>query len=682
MVHQSDLQIHTEQTEAGQLFKTTCLLCFVLVATMFFDCGQKTFAVMADELVVREVEADIRNISSGQEAIGKSITLYEAMARAIKYNREHKLKQMQSALALQKSKKSYYEFLPELTVNAGYTGRSNDSASSSESYFTGQESLEASISEDRNLGTTDISLSWSSLDFSLAYVRSSQESDRYFVAKQAQRKAVQNIISEVRWEWWKALSAQRLLQKIEPFVGRVEEALTESREIENQRLDSPLKPLLYQRSLLDMWRTLEKLRAQLNSSKHRLTSMMGMGYKEKFVLNDPGEMSAIDNITWDIEQMETRALILRPELMQSRYQDRISAEETRAALMGLLPSLNLNAGWNYDSNSYLVHDSWFDYGAQISWNLLNIFKSPVTLRTAEAEERVSRQRRLAVAMTVLMQVHLAKADYLEKERQFAIEEKALYVENRVLEQIVAATQAEAYGNQTLIREELNQLLAEVRYSNAYADLQNSFGRILVSIGVDNIPKNIESMTIQDLADHLAQNVSINHLAALEEDSNPIPVMITETVEPEVTISPEDSTPEPVITAKPVTIIAEEDSTPVQVMTVEAADPETIIAQEDPESAASFNDAVNLADEVSLETREQAIEEVKPVPQNPPDEFVMFIEDGVNIYSDSNIEASTLARVSAQGQKFSLLEKKEGWVKLKFYDTIGWVNEKSTSAVQL
>lgn len=483
---------------------------------------------MGEEIVVKTVESDLQNLSAGQEPVAHSITLYEAMARAIKYNSEHRLKKMQSALAMQQRDQSYLDFLPELTTSAGYRGRNNESASSSESYLTGQETLEPSISEDKERQIADITLTWSALDFGLSYARAKQYGDRYFIAKEAERKTIQNIISDVRRDWWNAVSAQRLLSRVDPFIKHVESALDDSHKIETQRLDSPLTALTYQRSLIDMLRTLERLRERLNRSKHRLTSLMGLTYREKFVLADSEKGPDISNLGWDVQLMEKIALLSRPELMQSRYEDRITMEETRVALLGLLPDINLNAGWNYDSNSYLVHDSWFAYGAQVSWNLMELFKAPSVMRTAETEEKVAQQQRVAVAMTVLMQVHFSKANYLQSERQFKVEVTALSVENRILEQVLSANAAQTEGRQTLIREQLNQLLAEVRHDNAYAELQNSFGRILVSIGMDSIPENIDSMTVEDLATHLSRNMTNWQTSALQEISS-LPSYTPETV---------------------------------------------------------------------------------------------------------------------------------------------------------
>lgn len=475
-----------------------------------------TIELHAEALVVKEVENDLKNLSTGQEPVSKSLNLYGAMARAIKYNREHRLKKMQTALAMEQKDKSYFDFLPELSISAGYTGRNNENASSSESYFTGQETLEPSISEDRDRGTGDIALTWSAIDFGIAYARSKQHENRFFIAREAERKAVQNIISDVRKAWWNAISAQRLLLKIDPFVTEVETALADSREIERKRLESPLKALTYQRSLIDMLRTLENLRNKLNKSKQKLIALMGMDYSQDIVLEDAGSRPELTGMTWNTEMMEKVALISRPELMQSRYQDRITREETRIAILGLVPDLNLNAGWNWDTNSYLINNSWFDYGIRVSWNLMKLFSTPAELRTAETDEEVAKQQRMAIAMTVLMQVHFAKANYLQRERQYNIENLALSVENRILQQVLSGNTTRKLGSQVLIREQLNQLIAEIRNDSAYAELQDSFGRILVTLGINTIPVNIEEMSVSDLADFLETSMESLRKMPLQE----------------------------------------------------------------------------------------------------------------------------------------------------------------------
>ncbi len=582
------------------------------------------------DTVWNEAEKDLHALSKDQEAIKHPISLYEAIARAIKYNREYRLKLMQSALSMHQRDLSAFDLLPDLTASAGYVGRDNASASSSESYRTGLQSLEPSISEDRYRNTADTTFTWSVLDFGLSYVRAKQQSDSYLMAREVERKTVQNIASDVRLAWWQALSAQQMLGSIDPLMQQVEEALEASRRIEGQRLEAPLNALAYQRGLLDMMRTLESLRKELSQAKPRLASLMGLSFTNNFTLAVPDAPQVPPQIAWDVAMMEKIALLSRPELMESRYQNRISREQTRAAMLGLLPNLNLNTGWNWDSNSYLVNNSWLDFGSQVSWNLMNIFKAPATMRTAKAEEEVAEQRRLAMSMTVLMQVHLAKVNYLQSLRQFNVENAAFSVEDRILQQIAAAHLSDSEGKQALIREQLNYLLAQMRRDKVHAELQNSLGMMLVSMGIDPVPATLDSISVQGLAEAIEKCMTNWQANSLEEVKG-INIFLPTALLP-VTESQGQSQPEQV----------SEQSAKAEVHS---------------EGVAAKQNTVDLKGSRAAITANY-----------------------LNFRKDPALDAEIIAIKSVKGEEFPLLDHKNGWAKLDLQGTIGWVSDAYITAI--
>ncbi len=61
------------------------------------------------------------------------------------------------------------------------------------------------------------------------------------------------------------------------------------------------------------------------------------------------------------------------------------------------------------------------------------------------------------------------------------------------------------GELELIRENLNTLLAELRRDVAYADLQNSFGRIFVSMGLDLVPEGFGQKSVDELSKDIGQS---------------------------------------------------------------------------------------------------------------------------------------------------------------------------------
>ena len=58
------------------------------------------------------------------------------MARAVKYNLEARLKLMEEAMAQRQVDLASFDMLPRMALSAGYAGRSNVSASSSQSVET------------------------------------------------------------------------------------------------------------------------------------------------------------------------------------------------------------------------------------------------------------------------------------------------------------------------------------------------------------------------------------------------------------------------------------------------------------------------------------------------------------------------------------------------------------------
>ena len=115
-----------------------------------------------------------------------------------------------------------------------------------------------------------------------------------------------------------------LLKKLNPLLQRVEDALADSQYIEELLISAPMDSLLYQKELLDVQRTLQTQQRALINSKNELATLMGLLPNQKFTLADND--TYLTNLKMDIQTIEEIALLSRPELMESRYQKRISRE--------------------------------------------------------------------------------------------------------------------------------------------------------------------------------------------------------------------------------------------------------------------------------------------------------------------------------------------------------------------
>jgi hypothetical protein len=111
------------------------------------------------------VTADQVKIYAGQEPIDKPLSFEEAVARALKYNLDYRLKLMESALASGQAELVTYDMLPSLLASAGYVSRNNYYVTDSENIYTGQTQLSDSTSQEKNRRIASAALTWDLLDF-------------------------------------------------------------------------------------------------------------------------------------------------------------------------------------------------------------------------------------------------------------------------------------------------------------------------------------------------------------------------------------------------------------------------------------------------------------------------------------------------------------------------------------
>ena len=141
------------------------------------SCAVKPIPLTKDEVQSR-VKEDRAVLIQDQEPISGPIDLYEAMARALKYNLDARVELMHKMLAQTQLDLSHYAMLPRLAVNAGFDGRSNYSGGTARSLITGQQQIQPFTSSERNVFSSDFALSWNVLDFGMSYIRAKTGSRR------------------------------------------------------------------------------------------------------------------------------------------------------------------------------------------------------------------------------------------------------------------------------------------------------------------------------------------------------------------------------------------------------------------------------------------------------------------------------------------------------------------------
>ncbi len=447
------------------------------------------------------LDADKKVIFAKQEPLVEPISVYDAMARALKYNLNHRVKIMEHAVSEGQFDLAKYSLLPDLIASAGYRGRDNYSASSSRAISPGGlQSRIPSTSQDRSRKVYDFTFSWNVLDFGVSYFQAKQDANRVLVAEESRRKTAQLLMQDVRTAFWRMAGTQQLEGEIENILGNARVALKDAQNIESQRLTTPLTILQYQKDLLEIIRKLEELSETLRLAKTELASLLGVSPTQNFQLKLPENSSqAIPELPLDIEKMESMALQLRPELREEIYNNRITTEETHKAILRLLPGIEFRTGYNHDSNSYLLNHNWMELSGIISQNLMELISAPARFSQIDAQEKLGDTRRLSVYMAVITQVHLSYQQFLVAEQQFKRTQELDDINQKIAVHINNDAENDAKTELERIRATTNALMSRLQLLEAYAGIQSSLGRVYVSLGLDPLPTFIENYDISTLA---------------------------------------------------------------------------------------------------------------------------------------------------------------------------------------
>lgn len=472
-------------------------------ALLLSACAIAPSPLTVDELT-QNAQAQQAALQNSQEPVAGPISLDEAIARAIRSNRDHRVEMLSASVAIANLELAGWDMLPKVVASSNYFGRDNDQGSRSRSLISGRQSLEYSTSSDREHFLSDLTFSYNILDFGLSYIRALQAADKALIAEEQRRKAALRIVEDTRTAYWRAVSAERLVERMRTLEADVQRAMRNTRSLSSEGMASPLPALTYERELVSIKRELQQLERNLTVAKQQLAALMNILPGTSFRLVVPAQrpVPLIQNAR--VEHLVDHALQNRPEVRQIIYETKIAGRDATAALLELLPGVQVFTGASRDTNSFMWKGDWLSWGAKASWNALRLFTYPAMRRQHEGKEELNRQRALAMAVAVITQVHVTRARYLGLTREFRTAQDYVSVQRRILNQVRAESVAQRGTDQNLIRERMNLLVAEAKHDIAYADLQNAYGNFLASIGVDLVdPATAANLPLADLSRRIA-----------------------------------------------------------------------------------------------------------------------------------------------------------------------------------
>lgn len=467
-------------------------------AVLLAGCAVEVTPITTEEHIQRSL-ADRPLLFSEQEPITGAISLDEALARALKYNLDQRLSMFEQALQLNQLDLANYDMLPKLTANAGYKVRDREEVKWSKDYWTGVRTVNPTVGEDEQLGTADLTLQWSLLDFGVSYYQARQQADRAMIASERRRRTINNIFQEVRVAYWQAAAAQRVRSDLKPALTDALFALETLRDLDRRRAQPPGANLRQQRQILDLIRQLEGLEVELLTATARLGQLMGLPATTNFEVEviAPSAMRVPD-VPFDIETMERISLVTRPEVREEAYNTRIAAYEAKRGLLRLLPNFNFLAQAQHNDNSYLHTQNWNEASARVTWNLFALLQAPTQIKVGKAQQEVAALRRQAVSMAVVTQVNLAVRNFARSAGVFQRATEIADVERRLSELGAQQAQAQAVADLDRIRGRAESIVAELERDRAYAALQNALAAVFVSLGADLLPEEVDAPDLATL----------------------------------------------------------------------------------------------------------------------------------------------------------------------------------------
>lgn len=474
-------------------------------------CGTAVLLMGCSTTVSRVTDAEAAEfanearteIQNRQTPITQSVSLYEAMARALKHNLDHRVTMMEADLASADYDVSRWDLLPKVVANGQYYGRSNEAGARSLSLLSGRESLEPSTSTERDVFTGDLTATWNILDFGLAKIRSQQLANESHIQEERRRKAIIQIMEDVHRSYYRAVSAERLSSRLSALEGEVNTAFQTSREQFALRRTAPMPALSYQRELNDIQGQAKRLTRDMQLAKLELAALMGLSPNQEYTLQIPTQTPRPAQLTVSYDEMIDEALRNRPEIRESIYAQRIGQKEIKKATLEALPSLEGFAGVDTSSNDFLFNSEWAGYGARASWNLLKVFSIDKRKKKAKARYALERERGLATAMAVMTQVGVARTRYESLTEEYLTARDGAIVQGDILGQIESLAQASSASKQTLVRERMNGILSEARRDAVIAEMAEASAHIYTALGYDPYTTDIDGTEdVQTIAENL------------------------------------------------------------------------------------------------------------------------------------------------------------------------------------
>lgn len=487
--------------------KNNCkLLATSLAVLTLAGCANLKPEALQDADIVQQAKAVKAQQAKTVEPISGPLSLEEAIARAIKYNAERQVRLMEEAMAYGTLDLANFDMLPKLMANAGYRSRDSDLLTNLRAGPNSAIVPGTTLSSERSATTTDLSFTWSLLDFGQSYYAAKQSGDRVLIATERRRKALHNLVQDVRTAYWRVVAAEKLGQTVRDTMQEAEAVLKASEAAESSAMRSPMEPLRFQRQLLENLRLLELVEHELSSARVELSTLAALPAGSNFTVVEPPAQIKTQWLDMKPADLELQAVVSNPDMRESLYNARMARDEAKKAMLKMFPGVSFSYGARTTDDEYIVNQRWNEVGAQISFNLLGVLSAPTAKRMADMGISMADQRQVATQMAVISQVHIARLHYANAAKQYLRADKIARVDSRLAEVVSARAKAESQARQDSVSQQTASILSALRRYQALSNAQAAASRLQATLGLEPAVLAAQTMPLPEVVQAVQQSL--------------------------------------------------------------------------------------------------------------------------------------------------------------------------------
>jgi outer membrane protein TolC len=464
------------------------LLAFTVATSLLTGCS--TTKVLSPQEITDASRMRMGQLDSRKQALGDGISLAEAMTWAMDNNLSLRAESLERAVATQNRRLASVAMLPNLTAQAGYHSRSNLAGSSSANAVTGVQSLVPSTSSDMQGSTRSLEASWNVLDFSLAWLRARSEGDKEHAATESRRRMAHQLALDVVYVWDRALTFQRIEPSLHQIREQVQNALRQSDRVAASRLRDPVEVLEYRSALLLILKRMDALVLQMDQSRDELARLLGLPASSSMQLDETGALALAALPVADLKMWQYVALLNRPEVRESMYAKRNAERSGMRRLVEQFPSLLFSYGTNYDSNSFLVNNTWEDASVSLSLSLVRLATLPMQQKLSALERQQAELKADLQATAVLSQVAIALKSATSTRRQACLSTELSRTSDERLGLLEARYRAAALDELSVVRARVDSVLLNVERDMADIESRRATLMMAQSVGIGALPEQV------------------------------------------------------------------------------------------------------------------------------------------------------------------------------------------------